>query len=277
MPVGKQVINGLRDGLRTLPYVGGKSNFGGAGEWISRVLETKPVKTYVEPFGGMCGMLLRRRKADTEIVGDLDDRVVNFFRVVRDQPEELAARLAVTAYASESEYAWAKGNLSHPVPVERAVAVYIVLLNAMPASLIERSVYQVGGSRKAWDLPEDVLHLSKRLRDVRFVTRDGIELTQQFLGRSNTLIYIDPPYPGTLGYAHDVDIDALIGCISDSSRKANVAVSGFADSYPSLEAAGFVRLVRNIHLQMEYPQDTRYQRRTEALYLTWNPQQTLDI
>jgi len=277
MPVGKQVINGLRDGLRTLPYVGGKSNFGGAGEWISRVLATKPVETYVEPFGGMCGILLRRHKARNEIVGDLDDRVVNFFRVVRDQPEELVARLAVTAYASESEYAWAKANLRHPVPVEQAVAVYIVLLNAMPASLIKRSVYQVGGKRKDWDLPEDVLHLSERLRDVRFVTRDGIKLTQQFLGRSNTLIYIDPPYPGTLGYDHDVDLDALISCISDRRRTAHVAVSGFADSYPSLEAAGFVRLVRNIHLQMEYPQDIRYQRRTEALYLTWNPQQTLDI
>ena len=271
MPVGKQVINGLRDGLRTLPYVGGKSNFGGAGEWIMRVLETKPVSTYVEPFGGMCGLLLRRSPVRTEVVGDLDNRVVNFFQVVRDQPDALVTRLEMTPYNSHSEFQWAKDNLQAADPVERAVAVFVVLLNAMPASLIERSVYRFRASSQ-WALPDDVLHLARRLRAVRFVCEDGVALTHRYIGDLDTLIYIDPPYPGTLGYDHDVAIDSLIACISDDNRKAHVAVGGFADSYPALEAAGYIKVTKNIHLQMEYPTPHRYQRREEALFLTWNPQ-----
>lgn len=41
--------------------------------------------TYVEPFGGGAGILLRKPVVNTEIYNDLDSDVVNFFSVLRTQ------------------------------------------------------------------------------------------------------------------------------------------------------------------------------------------------
>jgi DNA adenine methylase len=39
---------------------------------------------YVERFGGKANVLLRKPPSTVEIFNDLDERVVNFFRVLRD-------------------------------------------------------------------------------------------------------------------------------------------------------------------------------------------------
>ena len=44
---------------------------------------------FVEPFAGMFLVLLNRPKSKVEIINDINDRIVNYARVVRDQPEEL--------------------------------------------------------------------------------------------------------------------------------------------------------------------------------------------
>src|SRR5205823_285703 len=48
-------------------------------------------RVYIEPFGGAANILLRKRPSEVEIFNDLDERVINFFRVLRSprQFEEL--------------------------------------------------------------------------------------------------------------------------------------------------------------------------------------------
>ncbi|WP_366539342.1 DNA adenine methylase [Salmonella enterica] len=38
--------------------------------------------TYVEPFGGGAGILLRKQRSYAEIYNDIDEDIVNFFRVI---------------------------------------------------------------------------------------------------------------------------------------------------------------------------------------------------
>ena len=46
---------------------------------------------YVEPFAGSLSVLLARNPSQVEIVSDLDDGIVNFWRAVSDAPDEVAA------------------------------------------------------------------------------------------------------------------------------------------------------------------------------------------
>jgi DNA adenine methylase len=60
-----------------------------------------PHKTYVEPFGGAAGVLLRKQRSYSEVYNDLDSEVVNFFAVLREQKSRVALieMLELTPYS----------------------------------------------------------------------------------------------------------------------------------------------------------------------------------
>src|SRR5262249_54882772 len=84
-----------------LPWYGGKHLLA---DWI--ICHFPPHRVYVEPFGGMANVLLRKPPSAIEIFNDSDDRVVNFFRVLRNQEKlaELQRRCELTLY-SRAEFA----------------------------------------------------------------------------------------------------------------------------------------------------------------------------
>lgn len=56
---------------------------------------------YCEPFGGSAAVLLNREPSPVETYNDLDGEVVNFFRVLREQTEELVKAIALTPFSRE--------------------------------------------------------------------------------------------------------------------------------------------------------------------------------
>jgi len=53
---------------------------------------------YVEAFGGMGAVLMQKQPSPIEVFNDLDQRVINFFRVLREQQEQLITQLRLTPY-----------------------------------------------------------------------------------------------------------------------------------------------------------------------------------
>ena len=109
--------------LRALGWVGGKSAHAsqGTGKWIAGLLPPPSATyTYIEPFAGMLGVLLQRDAARREIVNDLDDDLINWWTIVRDEPVKLGDMLDFTPGWSSALFGEACSNLDHPDPIRRA-------------------------------------------------------------------------------------------------------------------------------------------------------------
>ncbi len=60
-----------------------------------------PHKFYLEPYFGSGAVFFNKEPSDYETINDLDGNVVNFFRVCRDRPDELARAVNLTPFARE--------------------------------------------------------------------------------------------------------------------------------------------------------------------------------
>ena len=89
--------------------------------WIIEHLP--PHRVYVEPFGGAASVLLRKPRSYAEIYNDLDDWVVNLFRVLRsDRAGELIEKLRLTPFA-RAEFKDADVICDDPVEFARRLIV----------------------------------------------------------------------------------------------------------------------------------------------------------
>ena len=82
-----------------LKYPGAKNRIA---EWICGFISEHRV--YVEPYFGSGAIFFNKQPAKIETINDLDGNVVNYFRVLREKPEELARMLALTPFSREEYY-----------------------------------------------------------------------------------------------------------------------------------------------------------------------------
>ncbi|MCP3925496.1 MAG: DNA adenine methylase [Desulfobacterales bacterium] len=74
-----------------LRYPGGKFRIA---DWV--ISHFPMHKNYIEPCGGGCSVLLRKNLVPVETYNDIDGRVVNYFRVLRENPDKLIKLLKLT-------------------------------------------------------------------------------------------------------------------------------------------------------------------------------------
>ena len=79
-----------------LKYPGAKNRIA---DWICSYIP--PHDVYLEPFAGSLAVLLNKPRCHIETVNDIDGEIVNFFRVLRDYPEELKGKIELTPFARE--------------------------------------------------------------------------------------------------------------------------------------------------------------------------------
>ena len=80
---------------------------------------------YCEPFAGSGAVLLNREPSPVETYNDIDGDVVTFFRVLRDQHEDLIRSISLTPFSREEYNLAINGAEKDICDVERARRFYI--------------------------------------------------------------------------------------------------------------------------------------------------------
>lgn len=174
-------------------------------------------RVYVEPFGGAGSVLMRKPRAYAEIWNDLDESVVNLFRILRsDQAGELVRRIRLTPFA-RAEFDETSGPLPTD-PIEKARHLVIRSYmgfgsNAHGHATGFRANSNRSGTTPAHDwanYPDALAYVVERLAGVVVERRDAQQVMSTHDG-PQTLHYVDPPYVwATRGddspdYVHEMD------------------------------------------------------------------------
>lgn len=171
-------------------------------EWILRFLPIDHA-TYVEPFFGTGAVFFNKPPVKSEYINDVDDRIVNLWRMVRERGAELADLLACTPW-SRVEYLSAFEWTDDPLELARRTIVMHHQSFGATADARYRSGWRhnngsAGPSTKVtrqWkSIPEKIPALMDRLQDAQIECMDAVKLIQRH-NQSDTLIYVDPPYLG---------------------------------------------------------------------------------
>ena len=152
--------------------------------------------TYLEPFFGSGAVLFNKPPSKVETINDFDSRVFNFFKVCRDQPGQLANSIMFTPMSRE-EHKLSNSNTRDPIENARLFLVQswqsiggIQMYKTGWRSNIDK----LGGKLHEWnDLPERVLEVAGRLKQVQIENQDAIKLLERY-NRKDVFAYIDPPY-----------------------------------------------------------------------------------
>lgn len=178
-----------------LRYYGGKWRIG---PWIIRHIP-KEHECYVEPFGGAMSVLLRKARSPLEVYNDLNESVVNFFRVLRERPDDLVQMLRWTPWA-RAEY-----ELSQEIAtdlLEEARRCYVSCwmgFGGGRAKWRQGWRYQVRAgtlwkpSAVSFMELNHLYQVAERLRGVQIECREGEEVIRS-CDSPTTVFYLDPPY-----------------------------------------------------------------------------------
>lgn len=226
-----------------LRYHGGKFR---TAPWIIQQLPAHGV--YVEPFGGAASVLMLKQRVAAECYNDLDENVVNLFRILR-QPylaAELQRRVMLTPFAREEL------EVAFEAPVDEMDAAHKLIVRSFLGRGSDASTRQgksgfntlLSEERAlpayafaSW--PDAIPVFTERLRGVLIENAPALEIIERF-DTPNTLTYVDPPYlhstrtalrgraPGKHGYKHEMlEADHIALAEALHRTVGMVAISGY--------------------------------------------------
>ena len=181
--------------LTAFPYYGGKSIH------LNWLLPRLPMtQIYIEPFGGSAAVLLNRDKSVTEIYNDLSGTVVNFFRVLRDQRDELIEKMSLTLYSREELETAARfirrgREYLERWPVEWARCFFVTARQSFMANRKDWVTADVtsGKLHAWWSGIAGLDRVYERFKGVQIDCFDALSLIKKF-DKPEVLMYQDPPY-----------------------------------------------------------------------------------
>ena len=241
MPAKKQPKKLLRSPIRW---------FGGKGKMVAKLMKfVPPHHVYCEVFGGGASLLFQKQAAPVEVYNDLNEGLVNLFRVIRDkeQFEEFHRLVSLTPY-SRAEFYHCKDTWKQETePVKRAHKWYVLARQGFGGIFavswgfdVTASVRGMSTAVSKWLSTIDLLPaIHERLCRVQIECNDFRKIIKTY-DTPGTFFYLDPPYVTSTrragGYDHemtDEDHQELIDMIQEIQGMA--LLSGYAsDLYSSL-------------------------------------------
>lgn len=203
-----------------LRYHGGKWR---AAPWIiSHLPDDHDV--YAEPYGGSAAVLLQKTRSPIEVYNDLDGDVVNFFRLLRERPDELVRAIYWTPFA-HAEQQLSREPAEDPLEAARRFYVRSHMTISGPTaqwnsgwrrqsflSRGRRGQSSMTPSAQSFKQTEHLLRVAERLRGVVIECIDALDIIRRY-DHDRAVFYIDPPYVrstrtrGSAVYRHEMTDD----------------------------------------------------------------------
>lgn len=167
---------------------------------------------YVEPFAGAAWVLFAKPPSDVEILNDLDQELVSFFRVVKEKPEELITSFDFELVSRAEFTRLAELNPSDLTELERAHRFYYLIMAGWGGELnyprFQTSTMDGGGGNRLIGglktLRTRLEPIHNRLRSVIIENLPWEKCIERY-DRENVVMYVDPPYPGNgCNYFHNM-------------------------------------------------------------------------
>jgi DNA adenine methylase len=235
----QQIVGGRKKKLIAFGWYGGKFSH------LDWLLPHLPVcHHYCEPFGGSAAVLLNRDPSPVETYNDLDNEIVNFFRVLRTQKKDLVELIGLTPFSREEFHYACEPPVGRISGLEKARRFFVRARQvrtglAQTASLgrwancKNTSRAGMSGVVSRWlgsvaALPD----IAERLLRVQIENRPALEVIDLY-DEKETLFYCDPPYPhetrgDAKAYGYELsDDDHRAFADKAHSVRGRVAVSGY--------------------------------------------------
>jgi DNA adenine methylase len=188
-------------------WVGGKSRL------RKQIIALLPKHTcYVELFSGAAWVLFGKPPSDVEVLNDIDEEIVTFFRVVKEKPEELIAAFE-WELVSRAEFQRLAGlDPAQLTEVQRAHRFYYLIMAGWGGELkyprFQTSISDGGHGNRLIGALETlqarIAPVHARLKTVIIENLDWRTCFDRY-DRPNTVMYIDPPYPDNgCNYAYNM-------------------------------------------------------------------------
>jgi DNA adenine methylase len=233
--------------------------FGGKGRMTKKLLPyiSIPHHIYVEPFGGGASMLMAKTPSAVEVYNDLNEGLVDLFRVLSDP--ELFPRfhhiVSLTPH-SRNEYTHAKTTWDQETdPVKRAAKWFTVARQSFAGRFGHSWCHAINASFRGMSAEvseylsciDQLPAISERLLRVQVECLDFRAIIPKY-DTPETLFYIDPPYVSSTRragrYKHemtDTDHEALVELMLNA--KGMCVLSGYNNGlYDAINDAGYLRI-----------------------------------
>lgn len=256
-------------------YYGGKTTL------APQIVDLLPAhRHYVEPFAGSLAVLLAKPPSLMETVNDLDGHLMTFWRVLRDQPDDLMRVAALTPH-SRGEHQAAYDLDVAPTDLERARRVWVALTQGRGNTLRRTGWrhFQDPGSRGPTSMPDYLTSYVERMRGaaariakVSLESRPALDVIADYGKHAEVLIYADPPYLGStrssrqylVEMSHDTEHRGLAEALN--ACRGLVVLSGYRSQlYDELYAGWYVHEIATYTGQGNHT-TTGSDRRVEVLW-----------
>jgi DNA adenine methylase len=176
--------------------------WGGKQQLAHQIIASFPSHTcYVEPFFGGGAVFFEKPKAKVEIINDVNDNIINFYRVIKRQFDALQDEVDVTLY---SEYQWKQAKQLWEAgfnqdKVLRAWAVFVLSHQSFSSNMGNSWAFSdTQNEARRFKNVKDYFDRKyvQRLDNVQIFCRDALKVIE-VVDSPETLYFVDPPYINT--------------------------------------------------------------------------------
>ena len=158
---------------------------------------------FVDLFGGGGSVILNATPTKKDIYNDINEEIVNFFSVLREEGSKLMEMLRLTPYSrAEYDEAFIYDPNDDSVEMARKTAIKAQFAYGGKGGGFKAFEREVSITKMYHNWIDGLEFIIKRFQNITIENMDALKLLKKVDAKS-TLVYIDPPYIGSDNYEHN--------------------------------------------------------------------------